>query len=62
MFSFSGLLKNALDHLSIDEFEMKPVGLFCNRRGMREEVMDEGYPVYQQEDAAYYNFFGIGAF
>ncbi len=33
--SFSGLLKNALDHLSIDEFEMKPVGLFCNSGGMR---------------------------
>ncbi|TVT28169.1 NAD(P)H-dependent oxidoreductase [Salinicoccus cyprini] len=33
--SFSGLLKNALDHLSMDEFEMKPVGLYCNSGGMR---------------------------
>ncbi|GAB3067715.1 NADPH-dependent FMN reductase [Salinicoccus sesuvii] len=33
--SFSGLLKNALDHLSTDEFEMKPVGLYCNSGGMR---------------------------
>lgn len=33
--SYSGILKNALDHLSINEFEMKPVGLFCNSGGMR---------------------------
>ncbi|MFC3419445.1 NADPH-dependent FMN reductase [Salinicoccus hispanicus] len=33
--SFSGLLKNALDHLSMDEFDMKPVGLYCNSGGMR---------------------------
>lgn len=33
--SFSGVLKNALDHLSIDEFEMKPVGLYCVSGGMR---------------------------
>lgn len=33
--SFSGVLKNALDHLSSDEFEMKPVGLFCVSGGMR---------------------------
>lgn len=33
--SFSGVLKNLLDHLSTDEFEMKPVGLFCVSGGMR---------------------------
>lgn len=33
--SFSGVLKNALDHLSTDEFEMKPIGLFCVSGGMR---------------------------
>ncbi|GAA3730579.1 NADPH-dependent FMN reductase [Salinicoccus jeotgali] len=33
--SFSGILKNALDHLSIDEFEMKFVALYCNSGGMR---------------------------
>src|SRR5699024_9567164 len=33
--SYSCILKNALDHLSINEFEMKPVGLFCNSGGMR---------------------------
>ncbi|MFD2830883.1 NADPH-dependent FMN reductase [Corticicoccus populi] len=33
--SFSGALKNVLDHLSTDEFEMKPVGLFCVSGGMR---------------------------
>ncbi|AKG72935.1 NADPH-dependent FMN reductase [Salinicoccus halodurans] len=33
--SYSGVLKNALDHLSINEFEMKPVALFCNSGGMR---------------------------
>ena len=33
--SYSGILKNALDHLSFDEFSMKPVALFCNSGGMR---------------------------
>jgi len=33
--SFSGILKNALDHLSFDQFEGKPVALYCTSGGMR---------------------------
>ena len=33
--SFSGILKNALDHLSFDQFEDKPVALYCTSGGMR---------------------------
>ena len=33
--SYSGVVKNALDHLTMDEFKMKPVGLICNSGGMR---------------------------
>ncbi|RIL51889.1 MULTISPECIES: NADPH-dependent FMN reductase [Mammaliicoccus] len=33
--SYSGILKNALDHLTMDQFKMKPVGLICNSGGMR---------------------------
>ncbi|HIV81624.1 MAG TPA: NAD(P)H-dependent oxidoreductase [Candidatus Salinicoccus merdavium] len=33
--SFSGILKNALDHLSFDQFEEKPVALYCTSGGMR---------------------------
>lgn len=32
--SFSGILKNALDHLSMDYFKMKPVGLIGNSGGI----------------------------
>ena len=32
--SFSGILKNALDHLNMDHFKMKPVGLICNSGGI----------------------------
>jgi azobenzene reductase len=33
--SYSGLLKNALDHLNMDHFYMKPVGLFTHSGGIR---------------------------
>ncbi len=33
--SFSGLLKNALDHLNIQNFYLKPVGLFTHSGGIR---------------------------
>ncbi|MEB6570280.1 NADPH-dependent FMN reductase [Staphylococcus auricularis] len=32
--SFSGILKNALDHLTMDDFKMKPVGLVGNSGGI----------------------------
>ena len=32
--SFSGILKNALDHLNMDYFKMKPVGLIGNSGGI----------------------------
>ncbi|UXV34762.1 NAD(P)H-dependent oxidoreductase [Staphylococcus sp. IVB6181] len=32
--SYSGVLKNALDHLTMDEFKMKPVGLVGNSGGI----------------------------
>ena len=32
--SFSGILKNALDHLNLDYFKMKPVGLIGNSGGI----------------------------
>lgn len=32
--TFSGNLKNALDHLTMDDFKMKPVGLVCNSGGI----------------------------
>ncbi|GAB6933306.1 NADPH-dependent FMN reductase [Calditerricola satsumensis] len=33
--SYSGALKNALDHLTMDQFRNKPVGLVANSGGMR---------------------------
>lgn len=33
--SYAGIIKNALDHLTMDHFKMKPVGLICNSGGMR---------------------------
>ncbi|MBI5975082.1 NADPH-dependent FMN reductase [Staphylococcus canis] len=32
--SYSGILKNALDHLTMDQFKMKPVGLVNNSGGI----------------------------
>ena len=32
--SYSGILKNALDHLTMDDFKMKPVGLIGNSGGI----------------------------
>ncbi len=32
--SYSGILKNALDHLNMDYFKMKPVGLIGNSGGI----------------------------
>ncbi|MDK8645638.1 NADPH-dependent FMN reductase [Staphylococcus condimenti] len=32
--SYSGILKNALDHLTMDDFKMKPVGLMGNSGGI----------------------------
>lgn len=32
--SYSGIIKNALDHLTMDDFKMKPVGLVCNSGGI----------------------------
>ncbi|QLK85359.1 NADPH-dependent FMN reductase [Staphylococcus sp. 17KM0847] len=32
--SYSGILKNALDHLTMDDFKMKPVGLVNNSGGI----------------------------
>lgn len=33
--SFTGVLKNAIDHLSFDQVRDKPIGLVCNSGGMR---------------------------
>ena len=32
--SYSGIIKNALDHLTMDDFKMKPVGLIGNSGGI----------------------------